>query len=297
MTWFFWQLSSTLILSANSILDKRFVQRHNSNSILYLFSFAVVGLPVSVLGMCYAPIPSPEIAGTAIGSGFIFAIAIMLYYQAMNLDQVSRLTPILRLSSIVRLGLLAVFLGDRLSLMQYTSYGVILVGILVLMKESGNHSQPASFRIGRGAFLMSTVAALLAIEGLLSARATLVSSPWVNLVWSNVGTILGTAMILISRQQRLTLWRSLRTSPIRFQGMLVGQQTSRVVTTILSNLAIYSAGSAAIVTLLDGVRPLMVLVLAAIFLNEPLQFRTSKSKLVSTALISIGTILTLVGGA
>ncbi len=295
MSWLTLQIGSLLLNSANSILDKRLVRDHEPNPIMYLASFAVVGMPVVTVGLVVVPWPGYEAAGIGLFNGLIFTVMVLLYYQAMGLEDVSRLVPILRLSSLLSLIFLALFRNDQLSMAHYLAAGLMTAGTIALSWKRPETRGRVRLYVSRGIALMSFVALLSAVSSVLDAHLNLTYSPLVLLVWTKAGNVLGMVVVLLIRQQREVFRRSLATSSPRFRLLVVGEQIGRLVTGILSDFAVQEAGSAAIVSVVGGLRPFLVMLLAVIFLHERFGRQELLPKLAGIGLITAGTSLLLLG--
>ncbi|MCB9444017.1 MAG: EamA family transporter [Ardenticatenaceae bacterium] len=295
MSWLTLQIGSLLLNSANSVLDKRLVRDHEPNPVMYLASFAVVGVPVVAIGLVVVPWPGYQAAGIGLFNGLIFTMIVLLYYRAMGLEDVSRLIPVLRLSNLLSLIFLALFQNDQLSVVHYLAAGLMTAGTLALSWKHSETGQRARFYISQGIALMSLVALLSAVSGVLDAHLNLTYSPLVLLVWTKAGNVLGMAIVLLVRQQREVFHRTLTASSPRFRLLVVGEQIGRLVTGILSDFAVQEAGSAAIVSVVGGLRPFLVMLLAVIFLRERFGRQELPPKLVGIGLITAGTSLLLIG--
>lgn len=295
MTWFTFQIGSMLLSSANSILDKRLVREHEPNPVMYLASFAVIGFPAAIIGLLVAPWPGYGAAGIGLLDGLLFTAIVLLYYRAMGLEDVSRLIPVLRLSNLLSLILLALCLGDQLSGNHYVAAGLMTVGSLALCWQSCGSEGKARFHISQGMVLMAFVALLSAISNVLASRLNLNYSPLVLLTWSKVGNVLGMLVVLLGKEQRAALRRSLTGSSIRFRLVIVGEQTGRLAADVLSSLAVHQAGSAALVSVISGLGPLLVILLAAVFLRERFSRQELPARLTGIGCMTVGVSLLLAG--
>lgn len=295
MSWLTLQIGSLLLNSANSVLDKRLVRDHEPNPVMYLASFAMVGVPVVVVGLVVVPWPSYGAAGIGLLNGLIFTVMVLLYYRAMGLEDVSRLDPVLRLSNLLSLTFLALFRNDQLSLAHYLAAGLMTAGTIVFSWKRSEKRGRTILYASRGIALMSLVALLSAVSGVLDAHLNLTYSPLVLLVWTKTGNVLGMVVVLLIRQQRKVFRRTLTASSPRFRLLIVGEQIGRLVTGVLSDFAVQEAGSAAIVSVVGGLRPFLVMLLAAIFLRERFGCQELPPKLAGIGLITAGTILLLLG--
>jgi drug/metabolite transporter (DMT)-like permease len=291
MTWTLLQIGATLLMSANAILDKHLVDRHRVGPILYLLSFVVVGLPVAIIGICLTPWPSPSVILVGLTSGLLFSLVILLYYWAMSLDDVSRLAPILRLSSGLKLVLLAILLDDRLTTMQYLSFALTLIGTLALAWRSPTIRANPKGRLGHGLVIMSVVACLLAFNGVLDGYLNVRYSPLIYLIWSNLGTTLGMGLALLFRSQREAVRQAWTSLPRRFWVMTIGEQIGRLMVGLLSGYAAWEAKSVAMLLLFEGLRPALILLLSWIFIGEELCRRELFPRLLGLIGLLLGTIL------
>lgn len=295
MSWLTLQIGSLLLNSANSVLDKRLVRDHEPNPVMYLASFAVVGIPIAVIGLVVVPWPGCKAAGIGLLNGLIFTAIVLLYYRAMGLEDVSRLIPVLRLSSMMSLVFLALFQNDQLSVAHYLAAGLMTAGAIALSWKQSKAGARTRCYISHGIILMSLVALLSAVSSVLDSFLNLTYSPLVLLVWSKTGNVLGLAFVLLLRQRRKEFRYSLAASSPRFRLLIVGEQIGRLITEVLSNFAVQEAGSAAIVSVVGGLRPFMVMLLAAIFLRERFDRQELPPKLAGIGLITVGTGLLLLG--
>lgn len=287
MLWMALQIGAVALNSANSILDKRLVQAYTPNPALYLLSFALVGAPVVAIGAWRVPWAGWAAAGQGVLVGLIFTGMVLLHYKAMSLEEASRLAPLARLSAVLKLALLALFLDDRLQPAQYAAFGLMILGAIVLSRRP---NEGGRFALPRGAGVIGAFVGLTAVYGFLDGHIILTHSPWVLQLWSNVGILLGTGVVLMLPAQRRALRRSLAAAPHRIRLIILGEQTGRLVTGVLSDVAISVAGSAAIIAVVGGLRPLLVLILAARFLGEEL----TRAKVGGVSLIVLGTIILLI---
>lgn len=285
MSWVIYQILATTLLSFNSILDKHLVRDHEPNPFIYLSSFALVGLPVACVGIWFV---SWEPAGASLLAGLLYTLIICGYYYALRLDEASRLIPILRLSGILKLILLALFLQDTLVWQLYLAFGIMLLGSLALAWRKQTTTQQS---VSRGVIVMACVAGLLALNSTLNSAVVLRHSPWAYLVWSNIGVVIGLSILLLHPTPRQQLRHSFHHTTPTFKLTLTFEQTGRLIVGLLADFAIQSAGSAAITLILGGIRPFLVLILAILFLNESIARHELMPKLIGISCIVLGTVL------
>lgn len=294
MSWLTLQVAALLLSSASSVLDKHLVHEHEPSPVVYLASFAIVGFPVAAIGLWLTPWRSIHVAGIGLLTGLIFSVIVVLYYRAMRLEDVSRLIPILRLSDVLKLMMLAVFLNDRLALSQYVAAALMIVGAICLAWKR-DRSGGKGLHFSQGMALMFGVACLQAFDGVLESHIDLTYSPWELVVLANTGTVLGTGLMLLSRIRRAELQRVISTGSTRFRILIIGEQIGRLTIGLLSDFAIKEARSAALVSAIGGFRPLLIVVLAALLLGERVNRQEAVPKLAGVGLMGISTGLLLLG--
>lgn len=287
MSWLFFQIMAMILSSLTSIVDKKLVQKTNTSPLLYLTSFAIVGFPVAVTGLFVEQWAGYYPAGVGILCGVLFIIAVWFYYKALVLDDISRLIPILRLSGVIKLLLLALFIGDTLTTYQYIAFGCVTLGAIGLSQKNKAQANTSINWLGCGYMLMAS--GLLAVEGLLESQIVLIYSPSTYLVWSKIGYLIGLAGLLLGSGARQQLWRDFQNTPWQWQGVLLGEQSSRLFVGLLSQWAMFTAGSAALTSVIFSLNPLLVYFLAVCFLGERSEQKDLLPKVTGFGLMSIGT--------
>ncbi|GAB4150049.1 MAG: hypothetical protein Fur0021_12030 [Candidatus Promineifilaceae bacterium] len=293
MSWLAFQIAATVLLSVNSIMDKRLVRDHAQNPALYLASFAVVGLPATLIGCWLVPWRGVKVVSIGLAAGLTYAGAIWLYYRAMNLAEVSRLASVLRMSTVFKLILVSVFLDDHLTLRLYSALVFMMMGTFAISWTKNGPTSASAATQRRGIWLMMLAAFLLAISGTLSSYIVLSYLPWDNMVWTNAGIVLALFLLLLIPAQRISLHQAAASTSFRLRTVLMGEQLGRLIVSILTDWAIYLGKSVAITTFVSELRPLLVLIMAVIFLDEKISKQDIFPKLGGISLMGIGGLLLL----
>lgn len=288
MNWLFVQLGTTFLAACNGILDKRLASHQEVRPVLYVTAFGLVGLPIAVLGgIGLVPWPTQPDLVLALAGGLCFAVAVVLYYRAVALEEISRLVPLFRLSSLLVLLFSTLFFGERLRLAQYMAFAVMLVGSILLILKPGEGSPSLS----RGAGLMLVVVALLATNSTLIAQLYYHYPLTTAFVAEQSGVAVGAIVVLALAPGKRGLWRRMRTMSRPIRAVLVGQQAVRLVMGFLSAYVLTQVGSAALVSAMEGLRPFLVLVLAHWLLGEPVDRHNLPTKILGLSCMSTGMVL------
>ena len=287
MNWTTWILLRTFFMAHISVLDKRLMNNYSVHPLVAAASFGVVGLPVAIGGLLFvAPIPPTE-AIQSIGSGGLFIIAAWLYYRVVSEEDISRIVPLLRLTSLQTAILGTVFLGERLTRQQQWAFVVIMVGSFLLSLKPNKQGLTFS----RRALQLFPVTTLLAINRILTAHVYRSTSLWAGLAWEQLGMVGGTVLlILVWSWSRSHTWvgSKLRTLPLRIWGLLVMEQVARLLADLVSSWIIVQGVPVSLVTVLSGLRPAWTWLLAIVWIHEPYSAKESLLKGSGILIMSLG---------
>ena len=267
MNWLMWMLFSTFLLASISVVDKKLMNTHGLHPAIATASFGIVALPVGIIGLIVVePIPPLE-AAMGLGAGGLFIIAAWLYYGAVVCEDISRIVPLLRLTSVQTALLGRALLGERMTRQEQMAFAFIIAGsVLVSLK-----SDESGLRPSRTAGRVVLVTSLLAISRILMTQVYRSTSLWAGVVWEQTGMALmacllaGTWAYHSLRKGRLTRG----TFPDRqVWGVLIVEQSIRFVAGLASGWALVQGVPVGLVSVLSGLRPAWVWLLATLWLQE-----------------------------
>jgi uncharacterized membrane protein len=265
MNWIVLVLLSSFITAGNSILDKRLMDGRTAHPFACTTSFGIVGLPVIVVGLLILPpIPWQE-RMMALAAGLLFVGAAWLYYDTIAREEISRLAPLMRLTTVQILLLSVVFLGETLTRQQQVAFGVMLVSSILLSLKANK----GRVTFSRAALRMIPVTMLLAFDSVLMAHVYRSTSIWQGLVWDNLGILAGLSLVggtMIWKQQ--VVWCS---TDRRTWGVLILEQTIRLITGLAPAWAVANGVPLALLSGLSGAGLIWVWVLAILLLGEPVK--------------------------
>lgn len=265
MNWITLTLISSVVTAGNSILDKWLADKQHPHPWVSAASFAVVGLPVAVIGVFTLPAVAWWRVLPAILSGMLFMGAAWLYYMTVGEEQISRLAPLLRLGIVFDWGLAFLFLGDRLSTRQIGACVLLLSsGLLLNLQAEGR--QRLTFN--RGAARILAITALLSTHSILTAGVYRSVSLWHGIVWEKVGLLVGLLLGSVWFGRRAP--RLYRQTDRRVWGVLLTEQTIRFLTGLAPAWAIAGGVPLILPSLFGSARYIVIWALAVVLLKEPL---------------------------
>ena len=273
--WALFALASAGVFASVNIIDKRLLARHLPGvQVLYLWiAFEVSLLAVGLLGITGIPVGVSGyrvlvtfLSGLAIGGG------LALLFVGLKQQEASRATALFQTYPVFVAVLAAVFLMEKLDLVQWLAIGLVAFGGLLI---SWQNLPTGPTDRGRPLFLHLPVsrgtpslvgAALGQAVGLLGAKYALEEmSVWSVWALLSLGTALGLSIPVRPRHfwQLLAALRDRRTFPL----LILGEAVLPNVGVGLILLAT-SLGSVSVVSAFAATRPLFVFI-ATIVLSRP----------------------------
>jgi drug/metabolite transporter (DMT)-like permease len=270
MVWLCLILGGTVLAAGNSIVDKKILHGQAAQPFACATSFGVVGLPVALLGLLILPVPSRSQVLLGISAGLLFIPAAWLYYDTLAREDVSRVVPLLRLSSLQTLLFGMFFLGEMLTAKQWIAFFFLLGSSFLLCCKPGVRGMACSWTALR--ILPATT--LLALSGILMAGLYRTTSVWTGITWESVGMVLSiTALSLLRTRGTRQWWRSVS---LKDWGILIGDQTVRLMVQATTALAIAHGFPVVLSSTLSSANLLWVWLFALVLLQE----RTGRDELI-----------------
>lgn len=233
-------------------------------------------------------IPGGQVALALFSGALGIAIADTLYFRALNTIGAARMGVAGTAYSPAVILLAAIFLGERLGLLQLLGVAITLAGIaLVTYVRTADRLDAATLR--RGA-LLGVISVAVMAAGVVIAKPILETQDFLWVVFLRVvgGVVLMTGLVALRRQWG-ELWQSYRAVrhwPQVIAGSLMGTYVS-----MLFWLAGYKYAEASIAAVLNELSAIFIVLLAALVLKERLQRR----QLGGCALAVAGVVLVVVG--
>ncbi len=266
MAWLSLVLIGTFLTAGSSIVDKKVMNGRIIQPFACAVSFGIVGLPVTILGLILLPTPTWPQALLGLLAGVIFIPAAWLYYDTLTREDVSRVVPILRLTSLQTLVLGVLFLGEILTRRQWIAFFLLLFSGVLLSFKLGKSGISWSWSLLR----MLPATTLLAMSGILLASVYRSTSVWVGITWDNLGMVIGATILCLMRASIQRSWWS--GTSRQAWSILIGDQTVRLIVQVTTALAIVHGVPVALTTTLSNASLVWVWLLAITLLKERMDY-------------------------
>lgn len=262
MAWLSLVLIGTFLTAGSSIVDKKVMNGRTVHAFACAASFGVVGLPVAIVGLILLPMPTWPQAFLGLMAGIIFIPAAWLYYDTLTREDVSRVVPVLRLTSLQTLLLGVLFLGEVLTGRQWFAFFFLLFSSLLLSFKPGKSGITGN----RSLLRLLPATTLLAMSGIILASVYRSTSVWVGITWDSLGMVICVAILcLIRASTKHARWKE---TSRQAWSTLIGDQTVRLIAQVITALAIAHGVPVALTSTLSSASLVWVWLLAIVLLKE-----------------------------
>lgn len=275
---------SALAWSAGVIIYKRLGETLAPTRLNLMKNLLVLGLLLPTLAVIGTPPPqlsTSELAITLFSGLLGIAVADSLYLTALNRLGAARMGVLGNFYSPFVILLSFLLLGERLGPLQLVGFALVSSGVLVVGMPSVQ--EPAQRRAQRLGLLLGVASIALMAVAIVLVKRILETQPLIWMVALRLaGGIAGLLLLFAWRRESPLPARAERARirwPIVLLGAFVGQYLSMVFW-----LGGYKYAPASVAAILNETTSIFIVVLAALFLHEPLNRR----KLLGVALTLSG---------
>lgn len=250
--WIILTLAAAFFWAVISLLDKFIVSHELKDPLLatVVSGFATVLVLLTMTLFLQPPIfVSLPIILILLFGGISYVLATYFYFLAVRKAEISRVISFLSMTPIFVLFFAFVFLGERLTSLNY--FGIILLvfgSFLISLKK--NHSE---YNISKAFFIVILASLFLSLRDLVIKFASINVSIWSALFWLGVGTGLTSLFLLAKHHPHLK-----KKSTIGIRHLLFGRIISSIG--LLLFLIAISLASVSLVSALAKIQILIVFI-------------------------------------
>lgn len=221
--------------------------------------------------------------------GVAYGLAIMLYYRAMESDDVSRVVPVILMSPVFVLVFAVAFLGEVLTPLNYAGVFLILAGGVAISHKSGRKSKLVShiFLIALGASFV------FAVRNVLTSFVGMGMGIWPMLFWIGIGGGLVSTVLFARHHPHIR-----RKAETGIEHLILSSVIAKIA--FIAFVFAITIGSVTLVSAVNTVQVLFVLVFAILLskvrpeiIREHINGSIIELKIVSAILIILGLLLIL----
>lgn len=257
MNWLLYAIASPALYAVTNYIDKFLVEKRIRNPLLVptFAGLIILALGILILAIKHFPILTLMPLVLILLSGILLFIYLIPYFQALVMEETSRIVPLFEASPIFVLLMSYLFLGESLSMKQLFGFALILIGGFAISSKKID----LKIFIPRKTFWLMMVSSLLWSLTVILFKFVVISSDfWTTFAYESIGTGLASIVVLIVK------WREIRLFVKRsFKGDIL---ILFILNSIFGVIAQYSfsvailLAPAALVSVIGGTQPFFVLV-------------------------------------
>ena len=291
--WLFYALLAPVIFGVLNLLDKVLRDKHFSTLTMNVTAgfFSVV----AVLGFLLVDYDLP-LSALLVGllGGIFWFLAGFPYFKALSVDEVSRVIPLWQLQSPITLVMAAVFLGEKLTSLNYASFALITAGAFLISVKNLR----GMLRISQAFYLILVGAAVTSATSVIAKGLYSSNSYWPVQIALLLGNFAGAAAVMLfSGKLRATVIGELKRSNFSASSLLILRQLVGLLAFVLLNLAILT-GPVSLTIAISGLSSFFVLIGATVLslfwpsiMREVVDKKTLLTKALAIAMIIEGLFL------
>jgi len=200
MIWVIFAIAAPFLWAGMNVVDKLLREHHLKNSaslsaITGVLAFIPILIVSSFTGLT---IPSIQILIGALMAGFLSRIAVIPYYEALSMEEASRVIPVFMVSPVFVLILSFLFLGEKLSINHYIAFILVFLGSVFITFRSIQ----GIFKPNKAFFLILSASLLFSIGDVLIKYAYGEQNLWNNLFWFSIGGLFGCSLLFLNKGAR-----------------------------------------------------------------------------------------------
>jgi len=292
MLWILFSILAALVWAIVSIVDKYIFTKWIRKPVIPLMILGVIGLVASFFvylfhGFSYLSYFNIALAFVA---GILYVIGILFYFKAVKIEEISRVIPLLYLSSLFVSILAAIFLGEIFTPIKYLGIFLLIIGAILVSSKNF-----IKFGFGKAFWFMIVTSLALSVDAVITKYLLNFADFWTIFSYIRIGAFF--ALIPIFYFSFKDLIFVVREHGKKVIIVISLNEILSVVSVLFITIAT-AIGYVTLVNALSSVEPFFVLLFAvilSIFYPKILKEEIGKSavllKLIAITLMFVGVIL------
>lgn len=291
MKWLIFALLAYLFWAVCNIIGKVLLTKHVRNSLVYVIFVGIAGLlPLLSIPFKSLVIPPAQFLITTLITGMLYIYALIPYFQALSIEEVSRVIPLWRFTPLFVLIFSIGFVGEQLGFYEIIAFFLLLFGgILISVKRLKE-----TFKLSKALYFMMFSSFLLGIYHTLTKFVYLNLSYYDGFILIRFGSFIGALSILVIKKYRISLIEIFSSINAKIKGIILCCELLNLICLALFNFAV-SIGSVSLISASAAIQSIFVLLLASMLsvkspqiLKEEMSTKIVLQKLIAIILIVMG---------
>ncbi len=298
-SWLFFAIAAPALYGATNFIDKFLIEKHVSDPVV----LTVLGGGISfIFGLIFLalhnfPLLDPFQMTLIVISGALIEFALLPYYEALSLDDTSRIVPLFQFIPIIVLVLSYLFLGERLTSLQVLGFFFVFIGGFFLSLKELNWK---IFELRKSFWYMMLACLTYAVASVILKFVITPLNFWGTIAYELIAGELVVVFMLSIRGYRSRIFDQLRNFKTGLWGIISGNEVVYLLGR-LSGFYAFALAPVSLVSVMGGFQPFFVLIFGLALsvwfprvIKEDIGKTTVLVKLASIVLIFVG--IWIVGG-
>ena len=294
MSWLFFAIVAPALYASSNFIDKFLIEKHIKKPVVLTILGGFVALPFSLVILTLQDFPTYRLDQTLliILAGIFMELALLPYYKAISLDDVSRVIPAFQLIPVFVLIMSFSLLGERLNTSQFLGFWLVVVGAYII---SINKFGKRMFNLRRSFGWIILASVLWAIPSVIFKFVSVEQGFWDTMAYEFLGATIGAFVLLFIPSFRRDFIDEVKTAKNFIWGILVSNEAVYLSARLIGFYAIAIAPAVSLVSALSGFMPFFSLVYGIVLsvwfpyvVKEDMRKSTLFIKIAAIFLIFIG---------
>ncbi|MAG08353.1 hypothetical protein CMO89_02685 [Candidatus Woesearchaeota archaeon] len=289
-SWILFTVLATLLWSVVSIIDKFVVEKWVKKPAFIVIVICIVGLLAGLLVYLFKGFSHLSYFNIALAmvTGVLYVLSLLLYFEAVKTEEISRIVPLWYLSPIFVSILASVFLGEIFTPVKYLGIFILVAGAMLI-----SFKNIIKLSLGKPFWFMVLASLMVAVSYVITKHLLNFADYWTVFSYSRIGAFLAVIPIF------LKLSRVILSS--HYGNKVIGIISLNAVIGLTGMLLVTiaaSIGHVSLVNALSSIQPFFVLLLTLFLslffphiIKEEITKSTISLKLIAIALMFLGVIL------
>ncbi len=297
MNWLLIAISAHFIFALVFIVDKFLLSKTALQPAAYAFYVGLLGIVALALApFGFGLLPTSQILISFL-AGFLFVLAILFFYQSVQIGEISRVAPIVGGAvPLFTLFFSYFFLAERLTGIQFIAFFLLVVGGVIMLwprRKPALVKAPLSKRL-----FLALLAGLFFAGSFVLSKFIYTEQSFINgFIWIRIGGFLGAWLLLFWPKVRQSIFQASRVVKFKVGGLAAANKVLSALSYLLLNYAI-ALGSVTLVNALQGVQYAFLLIIALFLskkfpqiLREQISNGVITQKVMAICLIGFGLVI------
>lgn len=292
MSWILFTILATLAWTIVNIIHKYILSKWVRDPVVPVMILGVIGLIASFLVYTFQGFSflSYLNISLAFASGILYILAMVFYFKAVKIEEISRVVPLFYFTPLFILLLATIFLDEIFTPMKYLGIFLLIIGAILVSSKGLTNIQ-----FGKAFWFMVLASLSLAINQVITKYLLNFTDFWTIFSYTRIGAIF--ALIPIFYLNFHKLLSTVKRHGKKVVGVISANESLNMTGVLLITIAA-SVGYVTLVNALASVQPFFVLLFAVILsmfypkiLKEEIGRSTIILKLVAIIMMFAGAML------